>query len=66
MIDLIRLFCSIDDFWKNFEPLWKEHLLDNQKREPRRLPGLSLSEVMSIVVLFHMSGYRNFKTFYIG
>ena len=66
MIDITKLFCSIDDFWNNFEPLWKERLISEGKKEPKRQPSLALSEVMTIVVLFHQIGYRNFKTFYNG
>lgn len=66
MTDLTELFCSIDDFWKNFEPLWKEKLLSEGKSDSRRKPGLCLSEIMTLVVLFHVIGYRNFKNFYNG
>ena len=66
MTDVTEIFCSLDDFWKNFEPLWKEKLLDMGKKEPKRQAGLCLSEVMTIVILFHIFGYRNFKTFYNG
>ncbi len=34
--------------------------------EPKREPGLCPSEVMTLVILFHIVGYRNFKTFYNG
>lgn len=66
MVDLTELFCSIDDFWKNFDKLQKKSLLDLGKGRPTRECGLCPSEIMTIVVLFHMIGYRNFKTFYIG
>lgn len=64
MIDLLELFCSIDDFWKKFEPHWKERMINEGKGEPKRLPGLCPSEIMTILVLFHIVGYRNFKNFY--
>lgn len=64
MVSLTELFCSIDDFWKNFEKLWKEKLIAEGKKEPRRKPGLCPSEIMTLIVLFHIIGYRNFKTFY--
>jgi len=66
MIDSTELFCSIDDFWQNFEPLWKEKLIAEGKHEAKRQASLSLSEVMAIIILFHIHGYRNFKTFYTG
>jgi hypothetical protein len=65
-IDLVKLFCNIHDFWMNFEQQWNQMLLALGKRSPRRLPYLHPSEVMTIVILFHMSGFRNFKTFYTG
>jgi len=66
-IDLVKLFCSIDDFWLDFEKKWKKRLLLRENcNPPRRRPLLHPSEVMTIVILFHMSGFRNFKTFYTG
>lgn len=65
-IDLVKLFCNIHDFWMNFEHQWNQMLLAQGKRSPRRLPGLHSSEVMTIIILFHMSGFRNFKNFYKG
>lgn len=64
MIDLTELFYSIDTFWKHFEILWRQSLISEGKALPKRQPGISISEVMTIVVLFHVIGYRNFKTFY--
>ncbi len=66
MIDLTKLFCNIDDFWINFEELWKKQLISSGKRKPKRKPGLVPSEVMTIIIIFHIFGYRNFKTFYNG
>ena len=39
-------------------------MLTDGSRQRRRAGTLSLSEVMTVVVSFHTSGYRNFKTFY--
>lgn len=60
---ITEIFCSIDDFCKDFLPLWNTHLLANGKSriKPARL---SPSEVMTIQVLFHLSGIRTFKKFY--
>ena len=66
MIDLVKLFCSIHDFWIKFEPEWNSYSISQQKRSPRRARSLCSSEVMTIIILFHVSGFRNFKMFYTG
>lgn len=62
MCDLVELFCSIDDFWKSFNAEWERCLIGKPKRGPE--PELSVSEMMTIVILFHQSNYRTFKHFY--
>jgi hypothetical protein len=63
-MEILPLFCDIDDFCLLFEPLWRQHLLETRQRN--RPSALRLSEVMTIIVLFHASSYRNFKAYYIG
>jgi hypothetical protein len=63
-MDILPTFCDIDDFCLLFEPLWRKRLLAAMPRQRQRAMTLCLSEVMTIIVLFHSSGYRNFKTFY--
>ena len=64
MLSLEELFCPIEDFCRIFEPSWKQQLLANGKCRFRSR-RLSLSEIMTIEVAFHLSGYKNFKTFYL-
>ncbi len=61
---ITEIFCSIDDFCQEFLPAWNRHLLASGKSriKPARLCP---SEVMTIQVLFHLSGIRTFKKFYI-
>ena len=63
-MDILPLFCDIDDFCLLFEPTWKRRLLSSGACRRRKPGALALSEVMTILVLFHLSGYRNFKAFY--
>ena len=63
-MDILTLFCDIDDFCSVFEPAWRRRLLASGERRRHKPSALSLSEVMTILVLFHASGYRDFKTFY--
>jgi hypothetical protein len=62
LVDILSIFCDIDGFCLLFEPLWRKQLLDTRQRH--RASTLCLSEVMTIIVLFHASSYRNFKAYY--
>lgn len=64
LVDILPLFCDIDDFCLLFEPLWQIRLLETRQR--RRASTLCLSEVMTIITLFHASHYRDFKSYYTG
>uniref|UniRef100_UPI00244BC6AA transposase n=1 Tax=Xenorhabdus miraniensis TaxID=351674 RepID=UPI00244BC6AA len=64
MSNLEELYCCVDDFCQKFIPLWHQQLIENGLRQRHREASLSLSEVMVILILFHMSHYRDFKTFY--
>jgi hypothetical protein len=64
-MNILLVFCDIDDFCLVFEPRWHQQLITAGERQRRRATTLSLSEVMTIIVLFHSSGYRDFKTFYL-
>lgn len=63
-MDILPIFCDIDDFCLFFEPRWQQHLLASSARQRNRRSSLCLSEVMTIITLFHCSGYRNFKDYY--
>ena len=62
---LTRIFCDIDDFCQSFESELNRLLLKFSCQYRIRQCRLSLSEVMTIVVQFHCSGYRCFKNFYL-
>jgi hypothetical protein len=64
-MDILTLFFDIDEFCQRFEPIWKQHLLADGSRRRTRERSLALSEVMTILVLFHCYGYRNLKQFYL-
>lgn len=64
MSQLIAMFCDIDDFCKWFEPLSLQRLLQDGQRHRVRQGPLTLSEIMTIMVCFHASHYRDFKHYY--
>jgi len=65
-MSLLELFCDVDDFWLLFGPWWQKQMLASNIVQRQRETNLCESEIMTILILFHQSGYRNFKTFYIG
>jgi hypothetical protein len=60
----LPLFCDVDDFCQAFAPVWQQVLLTAQPKQRNRKFGLCLSEVMTIIIQFHLSGYRTFKDYY--
>jgi hypothetical protein len=64
-MDIVALFYDLDKFAVTFEPLWKQHLLSAGQLQRNRQSQMHLSEIMTIMVLFHALGYRNFKHFYL-
>lgn len=62
-MEIVPLFCEIDDFCMQLEPWLNTYLLPTRQRERER--RMHLSEVMTILVWFHVVGYRNFKQFYL-
>ena len=65
MMEIETLFCKIDDFCQAFAPIFESHFLPHKVVKRKRKSKLSLSEVATIVVYFHCSGYRTFKDYYI-
>ena len=63
-LDLTTLYCLVDDFWKIFRIEWQNHLITSGKAPRGPEPELSISEMMTIIILFHQSNYRTFKHFY--
>lgn len=66
MKKLIELFCDVDDFCIGFVPQWQEQLIEDGSRKRRRQSRMTLSEIMTIIIGFHMSNQRDFKNYYTG
>lgn len=64
MAPLTEIFCFIDDFCKIFEEIRQHRSLGRAGRQRNRAYKMTLSEVMTILVTFHLSHYRTFKDFY--
>lgn len=58
-----EIFYLADEFCKEFEACVRPYLVGNA---PKKKPRMSQSEVITILVLFHLGGFRNMKDFYMG
>jgi hypothetical protein len=64
MDSLTELFCDVDDFCQAFLPVWEKQMLSSGLIQRQRERSLTMSEVMTILIAFHQSYYRNFKAYY--
>ena len=64
---IIEIFCNLDDFMKEFEVVLTKHSISDTSLPKRRnrKSKMSKSEVMTIMVIFHLKSYRNLKHFYL-
>jgi hypothetical protein len=63
-VDVTALYCCLDDFCKVFAD-WEAHQLIPSPTKRQRCGKLARGEMVFIMVLFHLSPYKNFKTFYL-
>jgi hypothetical protein len=64
MMSLLELFVSVDDFCQEFLPFWERKLIEDGSKKRQRAGQLSVSKIMTIIIYFHQSQYRNFKAYY--
>jgi len=60
----ISLFYDVDNFCLGFQPTYEKKQLENGKKRRNREGTLCLSEIMTIIIWFHLSSYRTFKDYY--
>ena len=63
-MSLLEVFVSVDDFCQIFLPVWAKQLVADGSKKRCRSGHLSVSEMMTIIIYFHQSRYRNFKAYY--
>jgi len=63
-MDFTELFVEIDDFWKNLQIIYDNHLLEDGTRKRSRPCRLGISEIMTILIAFQTSRYRDFKAYH--
>jgi hypothetical protein len=65
-VKLIQLFCEVDDFAKVYEQKLAPHLLpaNHNSKHSSNKPRICLSEMMTLEIVYHLSGYKCFEYFY--
>ncbi len=63
-MDLTTSFYYLDEYCKLFEKHVDKRILSCGKNKRTRAMSLSLSEVMTIMVHYHVSGFKTFKDYY--
>lgn len=61
---LVEIFCSLDDFFLIYGPELEKRRLAETPRKLNRQPQMCHSEIASIVMMFHLCGYKDFKHYY--
>lgn len=68
-IELVKLYCQIDEFCKKFIPIWQRKLIESNSTKSKvrkhRKDCLTYSEIITILILYNSSSYSCFKYFYI-
>ena len=65
MLDrIVEVFCEVDDFCQAFLPQWEAFLIGTGGPAPRGpQPGLSPSEIITLLLVHHSSGFKYLKRF---
>lgn len=66
--NLVEIFCLADEFCKEFYKVVEGHQLTDEcgKKRRNKPSKLNDAEVITILIAFHLGGFRNLKHFYIN
>lgn len=65
MVQWERVFCDVDDFCRQFLPLWERQLIEVGAKRWVRPSALTVSEGMTSVIAFPWARFWAFKHFYL-
>ena len=60
MNKLVEIFCDVDDFCRVFIPELEKQLIADGSQKRKRSSQMSMSEIMTIIIAFHMFHHRDF------
>jgi hypothetical protein len=62
LFKITEIICIVDEFHKEYYAIEKEVFLGNPKK---RASLMLISEAITFIIVFQLSGFRTFKYFYI-
>jgi len=62
----VEMFCDLDDFCRVFVLEWEKQLISDGTRKRKRACRMTMNEIMTVIIAFHMSNHRDFKNYYKG
>lgn len=63
---ITEIFCVIDDFCKEFSKIESRNAVSDGKSHRNKPNRMSDAEVILIMIMFHMGGYRCLKHYYLN
>ena len=63
-VNVTEIYGDVDDFYQVFLPAWQNALLSEKQTKRQRAFRMSPSEVMTLLIRFQGSNYRDFKHYY--
>lgn len=61
---LVEIFIDCDDFHKKYAPDYQQMMMLLKSPNAHRKAGITESEIMSIVIFYHLSGFKCFQYYY--
>lgn len=65
MVTIEEIFCTVDDFCKNNDINYEKSQLCNGRRTRKRATRLTISEIITIIIYYQFSKYKDFKAYYL-
>lgn len=65
-MNITEIYCNVDDFCQVCLPAWQNVQLPKKTPKRQRSFTMSPAEVMTLLIWFQGSSYRNFKHYYIN
>jgi hypothetical protein len=64
-IDYDTIYFHVDNFCQGFLPWWYQQQIESGEKRRNRTCQMTLSEIITILIAFHASGYKCFQDFYL-